>query len=628
MNDVFLPMTKQESRGAQLDVILVTGDAYVDHPGWGVALIGRWLETNGFSVGVIAQPDWRSPSAFEVLGRPRLFFGVTGGNMDSMVNRFTASRHVRSKDAYSPGGVIGMRPDRASIPYTSMLRSSFPGVPIVLGGIEASLRRMVHFDFWQDKVRGSILLDAKADLLVHGMGELPILQIAQRLADGGDVDACRDISGVAFALGAKDPDPEDADLVHAPSLEECKNDGLAFNRMTKIMYLESNPHCGRPIVQTHGNRRVVINRPARPLTTAELDRVHELPYTFRAHDCYRQPIPALESIQGSVTVNRGCSGGCSFCALTIHQGKDVSSRSEASVLREISTLTKQKGFKGIISDLGGPTANMYHMKCLDERANQLCRRVSCLHPIRCKHYGTDHKPYLNLLRKARNLPGVRRVFVNSGIRYDLAALDDTFVEELAMHHVQGQLSVAPEHASPKALQMMRKPPITHFKDFMRRFKAANEAAGKEQYLVPYFQCAHPGVGPEETVELALFMKAEGLRPRQVQMFMPTPATLATAMYYSGFDPHTKKPVYVAKGDRERSRQRALLLYWKREEWPHAREALNAWGRSDLIGNAAGCLVPPGPAHGAWKRRTSGKMGTVKASKGEEREENWESIVSC
>ncbi len=623
----FMPMTAEERAGHILDVILVTGDAYVDHPGWGVALIGRWLEDNGFSVGVIAQPDWRSASAFEVLGRPRLFFGVTAGNMDSMVNRFTASRHVRRRDAYSPGGAIGMRPDRASIPYTSMLRSSFPGIPVVLGGIEASLRRMAHFDFWQDRVRGSILLDAKADLLVHGMGERPILEIAQRLASTNDVHSCRDISGVAYALGAKEEVPSGPDVVVSPSLEECKSDGLAFNRMTKIMYRESNPHCGRQIVQAHGGRTVVINRPARPLDTQELDRIHELPYAFRAHPCYRKPIPALQSIQGSVTVNRGCSGGCSFCALTIHQGKDVSSRSEESVLREIDTLSRHKGFKGIISDLGGPTANMFHMKCMDEQANQLCRRVSCLHPTRCKHFGTDHKPYLRLLRKARQLPGIKRVFVNSGIRYDLAALDNEFVEELAMHHVQGQLSVAPEHASDKALQMMRKPPITHFKDFMRRFKAANKAAGKEQYLVPYFQCAHPGVGPEETIELALFMKKEGLRPRQVQMFMPTPATLATAMYFSGFDPHTKKPVYVAKGDRERSRQRALLLYWKREEWPHLREALTAWGRKDLIGKGPNHLVPPGPAYGAWKRRVQGKLGTVKASQQEEREENWESIVS-
>ena len=622
----FLPMTAQELGGRQLDIILVTGDAYVDDPGWGVALIGRWLECHGFSVGVIAQPDWRSPSAFEVLGRPRLFFGVTAGNMDSMVNRMTASRHIRTKDVYSPGGAVGMRPDRATIPYTSMVRSSFPGVPVIIGGIEASLRRMVHYDYWQDKVRGSILLDAKADLLIHGMGELPILEIAQRLKAGKSITECRDIPGVAYALGAKGPVPEGKDVIVAPSLEECKASGPAFNKMTKQMYAESNPHCGRVITQAHGSRHIVINRPAVPLSTAQLDKVNELPFQRLAHPCYRQPIPALQSIQGSITVNRGCSGGCSFCALTIHQGKDVTSRSTESVLREIEGMKRQPGFKGIISDLGGPTANMFHMKCMDERANQLCRRVSCLHPVRCKHYGTDHKPYLDLLRKARNLPGIKRVFVNSGIRYDLAAEDDEFVEELAKFHVAGTLTVAPEHASESVLNKMRKPPITHFKDFMRRFKAANEEAGKTQHVVPYFQAAHPGIGPEETIELALFMRAEGLKPRQVQLFMPTPATLATAMYLTGLDPHGGKEVHVARGGRERSRQRALLLYWKREEAPHVREALRAWDREDLIGKGPECLVAPGPTFGAWTKHHKGKGGQVQASQSEQQQESWEAVA--
>jgi len=619
-------MTLDENEGRQLDVILVTGDAYVDHPAWGVAMIGRVLESQGFSVGVIAQPDWRDPSSFEVLGRPRLFFGVTSGNMDSMVNRFTASRHVRTRDAYSPGGEIGLRPDRATIPYTSSVRAAYPGVPVVVGGIEASLRRMVHYDYWQDKLRGSILLDAKADLLVHGMGERTITGIAKRLAAGQDVKACRDLAGVAYALGAKEEIPEGEGVAEAPSLEECRNDPLAFNKTAVIMYRESNPHCGRRIVQRHGSRAIVVNPPEPPLSTEELDAVHELPFRYEAHSCYRKPIPALESIVGSVTVNRGCSGGCSFCALTIHQGKDVSSRSEASVIKEVSALSKRKGFKGIISDLGGPTANMFHMKCMDERANQLCRRVSCLHPVRCKHYGTDHKPYLSLLRKARSLPGIRKVFVNSGIRYDLAALDDEFVEELTEHHVQGQLSVAPEHASPTALKMMRKPAIEHFSAFKERFEAANEKAGLKQFLVPYFQCAHPGVGPEETVELALYMKAESMRPRQVQLFIPTPATLATAMYYSGFDPYTKKPVHVERGGMERSRQRALLLYWKKDEWPHVREALQTWGRSDLIGKGPECLVPPGAAYGAWKRKRARRDGETVASSQEQSEENWEAVA--
>ncbi len=622
----FLPMTPEETGGRTLDVILVTGDAYVDHPAWGVAMIGRVLEDQGFSVGIIAQPDWREPASFEVLGRPRLFFGVTAGNMDSMVNRFTAARHIRSRDAYSPGGEIGLRPDRATIPYTSRLKASFPGVPVVLGGIEASLRRMVHYDYWQDRLRGSVLLDAKADLLVHGMGERTVLGIARLLAAGQDVKACRGLAGVSYALGAKEEVPEGEGVVEAPSLEECRASPLAFNKTAIHMYRESNPHCGRRIVQRHGARTIVVNPPEPPLSTAELDAVHELPFQYTAHPCYRKPIPALDSIVGSVTVNRGCSGGCSFCALTIHQGKDVSSRSEPSVLKELKALSGRKGFKGIISDLGGPTANMFHMKCMSEEANKICRRVSCLHPVRCKHYGTDHKPYLNLLRKARSLPGIRRVFVNSGIRYDLASLDDEFVEELTAHHVQGQLSVAPEHASAKALAMMRKPAIEHFTAFKERFEAANEKAGLKQFLVPYFQCAHPGVGPEETIELALYMKTNAMRPRQVQMFIPTPATLATAIYYSGVDPYTKKNVHVERGGRERSRQRALLLYWKKEEWPHVREALQAWGRMDLVGTGPGCLVPPGAAYGAWKKKLNRRGAETAASRQEELEENWEALA--
>ncbi|MCB9766215.1 MAG: YgiQ family radical SAM protein [Alphaproteobacteria bacterium] len=631
----FLPMTLDEVE-EPLDVILVTGDAYVDHPSWGVAAIGRWLEAHGFSVGIIAQPAWEDPDAFRVLGRPRLFFGVTAGNMDTMVNKYTASRRLRSADAYSPGGAVAERPDRATIAYVSRLRQAHKGVPVVIGGVEASLRRLAHFDFWQEKVRGSILLDAKADLLVFGMGEAAVVEIARRLAAGGEVADCRDIPGVAWPLGAKEDPPQGEDVVTLPPLAVCKRDPLALNEVTKVMYREANPHCGRTVIQQHGGRWVVQNRPAVPLTTAELDGLHELPFAYAAHPCYRQPIPALESMQGSITVNRGCSGGCSFCALTIHQGKDVTSRSAASVLREVRELRERPGFNGVITDLGGPTANMFHMNCTSEAANKVCRRVSCLHPVRCKHYGTDHKPYLELLRAARQTPGIRRVYVNSGIRYDLAALDGTFVEELAAHHVQGQLSVAPEHASPTALQQMKKPAIEHFTDFMRRFKAANERAGKQQFLVPYFQCAHPGVGPAETIELALYMKAHGLRPRQVQMFMPTPSTIATAIYHSGVDPWKKTPVHVAKGRTERSRQRALLFYWKHEEAPHVREALIAWGRADLIGKGPDCLVGPGPAWGAWSRRSREQravrydthmgMRVERATPWEEREESWEALA--
>ena len=481
-----------------------------------------------------------------------------------------------------------------------------------------------------------LLLEAKADLLVYGMGERAIIDIARRLAQGDTVKQCRDLAGVSYPLGMKEPRPEGPKVIEVPSLAECRRDPAAFNQLTSHMYRESNPHCGRVLIQQHGSRWVVQNPPAEPLDTPELDRLHELPYQYRPHPCYRKPIPALNSIQGSVTVNRGCSGGCSFCALTIHQGKDVTSRSHESVVREVRKMGKRKGFSGTVSDLGGPTANMFHMNCQDEAANKVCRRVSCLHPKRCKLYGTDHKPYLKLLREVRELPGIKHVYINSGIRYDLASLDDEFVEELALHHTPGQLSVAPEHASPDALAKMKKPAIEHFSAFMDRFKAANKAAGRKQFVVPYFQCAHPGTGPEACIALAQYMKREGLRPRQVQMFMPTPSTLATSMYVTGVDPQTREPVYVAKGDRERSRQRALLFYWKREEWPHVREALRAWGRTDLIGRQDDCLVPPGPAHGAWAKqmRKRGKvrydthmgMKVERASAQEQAEASWEAIA--
>lgn len=628
----FLPMTLEEAGPEPLDVILVTGDAYVDHNTFGVALVGRWLEAHGFRVGVIAQPAWDSPDPYRALGRPRLFFGVTSGNMDSMVNHYTASRRIRSDDAYSPGGQAGLRPDRACIAYSNRVKQAFPGVPVVLGGIEASLRRFAHYDYWSDKMRRSILLDAKADLLVHGMGELPILTIAQRLAEGRTIADCRDVPGVAYALGKKEVEAGLEGGEELPSFEACERDPLAFNKLTVLLYRESNPSCAQPLFQRTGDRAIRCNPPARALTPAELDRLYELPYQNAAHPCYRQPIPAFESIRGSVTINRGCSGGCSFCALTLHQGKDVVSRSPESVKREVASLVRQKGFNGVISDLGGPTANMFQMRCTDEAANAVCRRVSCLHPVRCKHYGTDHGPYVQLLRDVRTMPGVKRVFVNSGIRYDLAALDSGFVEEIAAHHVSGSLTTAPEHVSAVSLHRMRKPEITHFAEFMTRFRAASERAGKKQFIVPYFQCAHPGTGPREAIELALYMKENGLQCRQVQMFMPTPGTLSTAMYVSGFDPHSKEPVAVARGHKERARQRSLMFWWKKEEWPAIREALTAWNRTDLIGTGPGALVPPGPARGSWitqVRRgepTVGAMGMAveRASADELAEERWES----
>ena len=626
----FLPMTREEA-GGDLDVVLVTGDAYVDHNTFGVALIGRWLEAHGFTVGVISQPDWDDVEAFRVLGRPRLFFGVTSGQMDSMVNHYTAARRIRNDDAYSPGGEAGRRPDRACIAYANRAKQAFPGVPVVLGGVEASLRRFAHFDYWQDRLRRSILLDAKADLLVYGMGELAIVELAERLAAGKAIAECRDIPGTAWALGMKTPRP-DIKVLEVPSFETCMADPAAFNRLTVLMYRESNPSCAEALVQVHGDRAVWCNPPGRILETHELDRLYELPYANAAHPAYRAPIPAFESIRGSITVNRGCSGGCSFCALTLHQGKDVVSRSPTSVIREVKGLTSQRGFNGVISDLGGPTANMFHMRCNDDAANAVCRRVSCLHPVRCKHYGTDHQPFVDLLREVRTLPGVKRVFVNSGLRYDLAALDGQVVEEIARHHVSGTLTTAPEHVSSKALHHMRKPEITHFKDFIERFEAASKAAGKKQFIVPYFQCGHPGTGPEEAIELAQYMKRNDLRCRQVQLFMPTPGTISTAMYYTGIDPYTKVAVYVARGHKERARQRALMFWWKQEEWPAVREALQSWNRRDLIGSGPACLVPPGPARGNWQRgprpgdSTGMGMQVERASREEVDEARWEGLA--
>lgn len=628
----FLPMTAEEA-GGELDIILVTGDAYVDHNSFGVALIGRWLEAHGFTVGVIAQPAWDNPESFRVLGRPRLFFGVTSGQMDSMVNHYTASRRIRNDDAYSAGGEAGLRPDRACIAYANRVKQAWPGVPVVLGGVEASLRRLAHYDYWQDRVRRSILLDAKADLLVYGMAELAVVEIAQRLAAGKGIDACRDIPGTAWALGMKTPRP-DMPVLEAPSFEACVAEPTSFNRLTLLMYRESNPSCGEALLQAHGDRAIWCNPPARALSTAELDTLYELPYRNAAHPSYRKPIPAFESIRGSVTINRGCSGGCSFCALTLHQGKDVVSRSSESVVREVKGIASQRGFNGVISDLGGPTANMFHMRCNDEAANAVCRRVSCLHPVRCKHYGTDHGPFVDLLREVRTLPGVKRVFVNSGLRYDLAALAPGVVEEIATHHVSGMLTTAPEHVSKTTLHHMRKPEITHFADFVARFKEASAAAGKKQFIVPYFQCGHPGTGPDESIELALYMKRNDLRCRQVQLFMPTPGTISTAMYVTGIDPYTKTPVYVARGHKERARQRALMFWWKKEEWPAVREACYAWNRPDLVGHGPDCLVPPGPANGNWQRGARptesgvGAMGmqVERATRAELDEERWEGLA--
>lgn len=585
----FLPTSLVERGSQALDVVIVTGDAYVDHPTFGAAVIGRWLQAHGYRVGIIAQPQREQD--FAALGAPGLFFGVTAGNLDSMVAKYTSSRKPRSDDAYSPLGAPGLRPDRATLVYTSQLRHLFPGVPVVLGGIEASMRRLAHLDWWQDKIRASILADSKADLLVFGMGERPVLEIARRLAAGSSIRDCGDIPGTARLLGEKESLPP-GDPVELPSLEALRAESSALGRATLLALRESNPLCAKPLIQRQDRRILWCSPPAMPLESSELDQVNELPYTRRVHPCHgeRATVPALESVRASVLATRGCAGGCAFCALGLHQGKQVESRSTESILREIALLTRQKGWNGTITDIGGPTANLYGMGCGNENARKSCRRASCLYPSRCRFFQADHRAFRELLERAERVPGVKHLFIGSGIRHDLAIQDELFLERLACRHTSGRLTVAPEHVSATVLQAMRKPPIELFDRFHARFQAYSERAGLRQELVPYFLAAHPGSDPQAAIELALYLKRQNIRPRQVQLFLPTPGTLSTAMFHSGQDSESGAPLYVARSDRDRERQRAMLFWWKREEAGAIRDALRAWGRHDLIGSKAGCLV--------------------------------------
>jgi uncharacterized radical SAM protein YgiQ len=605
----FLPTTRDEA-GGQLDVVLVTGDAYVDHPGFGAAVIGRWLEAHGFRVGIIAQPAWDGPDAFRALGTPRLFFGVSAGNLDSVVNGITSAGKRRNDDAYSPGGRAGLRPLRASIAYTARIRQACPGVPVVLGGVEASLRRLAHYDYQQRKVRGSILLDSKADMLVYGMGERAVLAIAQRLAAGEEVRACRDISGVAFPIGAREPLPHH-DPIELPSLEAIQRDPVALAQATLLAHQHAEPLSARPLLQRHGDRAVWCNPPAVALEAEELDRVYELPFANAPHPAYREPIPAFTSVTSSLTATRGCGGGCAFCAIALHQGKQVTSRSEASLLREARALTRQPGFRGTITDVGGPTANLYGLACASASARERCRRPSCLHPRRCRHFLGDAQAYARLLDELTRIKGVNHVFVGSGLRHELLLEDPGFIRRLAARHVSGRLTVAPEQVDPGVLALMRKPPIAAFERFTEMFDQACHAQGKAHQLMPYLLAAHPGAGPAEAIAMSLWLKQQGIKPRQVQLFLPTPGTMATAMFHSGIDPTTGRTVPVARSEQERARHRALLFYWKREEAPAVREALTAWGREDLIGRGRDKLVEPGPARGGWERRPGERSGPRK-----------------
>ena len=626
----FLPMSRAEMDALgweECDVVLVTGDAYVDLPSFGMALIGRLLEAQGFRVGVIAQPNWHGPEPFRALGRPRLFYGVTAGNMDSMVNRYTADRRLRSDDAYTPGGEAGRRPDRAVIVYAQRCRQAFPDVPIVLGGIEASLRRVAHYDYWSDKVRRSIVPDAKADLLLYGNAERALVALTHRLAAGEPVGSITDLRGTALVRPAGAP--ADPDAVRLPAYEEVARDPVRYAQASRLVHLESNPGNARPLVQRHGDRDVWVNPPPLPLSTREMDRVYELPYARRPHPAYGDArIPAYEMIRFSVTILRGCFGGCTFCSITEHEGRIIQSRSEDSVLREVETLRDEApGFTGVVSDLGGPTANMYRLACRDRRIEAQCRRLSCLYPVICRNLRTDHGALVGLYRKVRALPGVKKVLIASGVRYDLALESPEYVRELVTHHVGGYLKVAPEHVRPGPLAHMMKPPVAAFERFQALFERYSREAGKEQYLVPYFIAAHPGTTDEDMLELSLWMKRNGLRADQVQAFLPSPMALATAMYHSGKNPLHRvdagsAEVHVPRGGRVRRLHKAFLRYHDAENWPLLREALRRMGRADLIGNGRHQLVPSWQPPGTGQRpegtRGPGGAGPARPAPGRRR----------
>ena len=611
----FLPTTLREAQARgwdELDVVIITGDAYVDHPAFGPVLIARVLAGRGLRVGVLAQPDWRNVEDFRRLGRPRLFFGVSAGNLDSMLNRLTAQKKNRSEDPYTPGGRPGARPDRATIVYANRCREAYPDVPIVLGGIEASLRRIAHYDYWSDTVRRPILVDAKADLLVFGMGERPIVEIAERLQSGEPISRIRDVRGTAYVLPQAETEAAcaqssrfvcDRQPVVLPSYEEVSEktpESLQrYAQMARLFHLETNPHNGRPLLQRVGNRAVYFNAPALPLETADMDALYDLPFARAQHPSYREPVPAYETVKHSLVLMRGCFGGCTFCSITEHEGRIIQSRSADSVLRELRALRRMDDFRGVVSDMGGPTANMYMMRCEDAALESKCRRQSCVHPGICAHLLTDHQPLIDLLRRARQEPGIRKVLVASGVRYDLAARSPEYIAELAQHHVGGQLSVAPEHVSEDVLRLMKKPGAGSYDRFAAQFKCASHEAGKEQYLVPYYISGHPGSRLDDMIDLALYLKRHDLRPRQVQDFIPTPMSLAATMYYTGLNPLSKdaaEPVYVARGLREKKLQKALLLYWDPGHHELAREALLRAGRPELIGHGPDCLVPPASPH--------------------------------
>jgi uncharacterized radical SAM protein YgiQ len=670
----FLPMSRAEMDVLgwdSCDIILVVGDAYIDHPSFGMAVIGRLLESQGFRVGILAQPDWQSAEPFRALGKPNLFFGVSAGNMDSMVNRYTADRKKRSDDAYTPNAEPDRRPDRATLVYSQRAREAYPDVPIVLGGIEASLRRIAHYDYWQDKVRRSVLIDSKADLLLFGNAERAIVDLAHRLAKGEDIADITDLRGTAFVRkdlptdwfeldsteidvpghiaplvspyqemevqspaspnneavvpfspSARMRPPREKTVVRLPAYERVHSDPVLYAHAARVFHLETNPHNARALIQQHGDRELWINPPPLPLTTKELDAVFDLPYARAPHPSYRDArIPAWEMIRFSVNIMRGCFGGCTFCSITEHEGRIIQSRSEESILHEIEAIRdRTPGFTGIISDVGGPTANMYRMTCKDPKIESACRRLSCVYPDICDNLNTDHKPLTALYRKARQLPGIKKVLVASGLRYDLAVRDPEYIEELAAHHTGGYLKIAPEHTERGPLSHMMKPGIGSYERFKEIFQAATRKAGKEQYLIPYFIAAHPGTRDEDMLQLALWLKRNGFRLDQVQTFLPTPMALATAMYHSGHNPLKRvhrgdDNVETVRGLKQRRLHKAFLRYHDPENWPLLRETLQRMGRADLIGNGKKHLVPAWQPQGTGPNKTASNNQTQKATRG-------------
>ncbi|MCH5254042.1 MAG: YgiQ family radical SAM protein [Lachnospiraceae bacterium] len=593
----FLPISKEDmSRAgtAQLDFVYVIGDAYVDHPSFGHAIISRVLEANGYRVGIISQPDWKEPESIAVLGRPRLGFLVSAGNMDSMVNHYYVSKKRRESDAYTPGGETGRRPDHATVVYGNLIRRTYKDIPIIIGGIEASLRRMAHYDYWSDQLKRSVLLDSQADIISYGMGEKSIVEIADALANGIDV---KDITFVAGTVYKTKELSHIYEPVMLPSYEDIKADGKYYAESFTVQYQNTDPFTGKVLVEEYPQQIFVVqNPPQKPLTSEEMDAVYELPYMRTYHPSYEAKggVPAISEIKFSLVSNRGCFGGCNFCALTFHQGRTIQTRSHESLIKEARLMTTEPDFKGYIHDVGGPTANFRHPSCSKQMTQGVCKNRQCLFPKPCKNLYVDHSDYLKLLRKLRALPGVKKVFVRSGIRFDylLADPDETFFRELAEYHISGQLKIAPEHISDAVLSKMGKPGRTIYEQFVQKYDKINVKLGKKQFLVPYLMSSHPGSTLKEAVELAEYLRDIGYMPKQVQDFYPTPSTISTVMYYTGIDPRNGKPVYVCKNPHEKAMQRALIQYRNPNNYDLVYEALVKAGREDLIGFDKKCLIRP------------------------------------